>query len=236
MTAALALGIIGLALFDSTSFGTSLLPLWLLLIPGRVRVARMTAYLLTLGLSYFVAGVLVALGATRLLDALRGFLSQIPDASLAGAQIVGGLVLLTAGGLLLAKARRARNQPSTGAMLRWREQAMTAGSSAALIKLAVLAFAVEFATMVPYLAAIGMLSTADLSFPAVVGWIGAYCFIMMLPAVITTIVRVRAHDRVEPALERLDAWFSRNSPFLSGTAFTVIGILLVAGGARALIG
>lgn len=62
MAFSLALGIIGLALFDSTSFGTSLLPPWLLLMPGRVRVGRMTAYLITLGHSYLIAGVLVVLG------------------------------------------------------------------------------------------------------------------------------------------------------------------------------
>lgn len=229
MTASLALAIIGLALFDSTSFGTSLLPLWLLLLPGRVRVARMTAYLLTLGLSCFIAGVLVALGAARLLDTLSAFLSRIPDDSLAGAQIAGGLVLIAAGGLMLARARRTRDQPSTGTLMRWREQAMNAGSGGALIRLALLAFAVEFATMVPYLAAIGMLTTAGLSFPVVVGWIAAYCGIMILPAAIATLVRVRAHDRVEPTLEKLDSWFSRNSPVLSGTAFTLIGVLLVAG-------
>lgn len=229
MTASLALAIIGLALFDSTSLGTSLLPLWLLLLPGRVRVARMTAYLLTLGLSYFIAGVLVALGAARLLDTLSAFLSQIPDDSLAGAQIAGGLLLIAAGGLMLARARRARKQPSTGTLMRWREQAMTAGSGGALIRLALLAFAVEFATMVPYLAAIGMLTTAGLSFPVVVGWIAAYCGIMILPAAIATLVRVRAHDRVEPTLEKLDSWFSRNTPVLSGTAFALIGVLLVAG-------
>ncbi|MFL0460986.1 GAP family protein [Kytococcus sedentarius] len=231
----LALGIVGLALFDSTSFGTSLLPLWLLLLPGRVRVARMTAYLLTLGLSYFIAGVLVALGAAHLLDALGAFLSQIPDGSLAGAQITGGLVLLVVGGLMLARARRARGQPSTGALLRWREHAMTAGSAAALARLAALAFAVEFATMVPYLAAIGMLTTAELPLPAVVGWIAAYCLIMILPATVATLVRVRAHDRIEPALERLDSWLSRNSPVMSGTAFALIGAVLIADGVPVLI-
>lgn len=105
----------------------------------------MTAYLLTLGLSYFLAGVLVAMGAARLLDAASTLLSRLPDDSLAAARVVGGLVLLAAGAVMLIRARRTRDQPPTGALLRWREHAMTAGSVGALVRLAVLAFAVEFA-------------------------------------------------------------------------------------------
>lgn len=52
---------------------------------------------------------------------------------------------------------------------------------------------------------------------------------MVLPAAIATCIRVRAHDRVEPILVKLDTWFSRNGPVMSGTAFTLIGILLVGG-------
>lgn len=233
MTASLALAIIGLALIDSTSAGTSLLPLWLLLTPGRVRVARMAAYLSTLTASYFLAGVVVALGATRLLSALSALLSDVSPVYLASGQIAVGLMLVVAGGLMLRRAAKVRHRPAGGALLRWREQAMTVGTSGGLIKLALFAFAVEFATIVPYLAAIGMLTTAGLAFPAVVAWIAVYCLIMVLPAVIATLVRVRAHDRIEPALERLDTWLARNTPILSGTAFTVIGLVLVADAALA---
>lgn len=195
----------------------------------------MTAYLSTLVAAYFVAGVLVALGAAPLLEVLDEFLSQVPVATKAGAQIAGGVVLLAAGALLLSRARRMRHQPSTGRLIRWREQAMTADSSGALVKLAVLAFAVEFATMVPYVAAIGMLTAADLALPAVIGWVAVYCAIMIFPAAIATAIRVRAHDRVEPVLERLDAWLSRNSPVLSGSAFSLIGMVLIVDGCLALM-
>lgn len=231
MTVPLALTIVGLALFDSTSFGTSLLPLWLLLLPGRVQLGRMACYLLTIGFSYFIAGVLLALGAGRLLDAWGALLLELPHHSLATIQITVGLVVLGAGGLMLVKGRSSSNQPSTGAVLRWRKQAMTAGSSAALIRLAVLAFIVEFITMVPYLAAIGLLSTTGLSFSAITAWIAVYCTIMIAPAAIATFVRIHAHDRVTPTLGRLDTWLSRNGPIISGTTLTLIGSVAIANAA-----
>lgn len=234
MSGSQALALVGLALFDSTSFGTSLLPLWLLLVPGRVRLTRMAAYLSTLGLSYFAAGVLLALGAGRLLDAFEGYLSQIPDQTLAMAEAGVGLALLVVGGTMLLMARGGRRkQASAGSLLRWRTQAMTAGSAAALLRLAVLAFAIEFAAMVPYFAAIGMLAASRLSRPTVIACIGVYCLIMILPAVVATLVRVRAHDRIEPALMALDAWLTRNSPVLSGTTLALIGALALADGAVA---
>ncbi|WP_051260103.1 GAP family protein [Corynebacterium sputi] len=228
MTVSLALMIVGLALLDSTSFGTSLLPLWLLLLPGRIQLGRIACYLLTLGLSYFIAGVLLALGAERLLDDWGALLLELPHHSLAAIQITVGLVVLGAGGLMLAKGKSSPKQPSTGALLRWRKQAMTAGSSAALIRLAVLAFAVEFVTMVPYLAVIGLLSTTELSFSAITAWIAVYCAIMIAPAAIATFVRIHAHERVGPTLGRLDAWLSRNGPIISGATLTLIGTVAIA--------
>ncbi|MGW3352943.1 hypothetical protein ACWDA3_57460 [Nonomuraea rubra] len=52
MTAALALALAGLSLLDSTSFGTLLIPVWLLLTPGRLRTGQIFTYLATVALFY----------------------------------------------------------------------------------------------------------------------------------------------------------------------------------------
>lgn len=226
MTMSLALTFLGLALLDSTSFGTSLVPLWLLLVPGKVRAGRMAAYLLTLVAAYFIAGVLVAAGASRLINLVEAMFDGLPTIFPMLALLALGTLLAVVGGVLLFRAVGQRGLPATSKLLKWRSQAMTASSSAALTKLAALAFAVEFATMVPYLAAIGMLTQADLSWPAVVMWIAVYCLIMVLPAGVLTIVRVATHERIEPTLRRLDDWLGRYSTAISGTAFTLVGIVV----------
>lgn len=196
----------------------------------------MVAYLSTLVMSYFVAGVLIALGAARILEVLGDLLSRVPIAALGSVQIGLGLLLVGAGAVLLHRVSKHRHQSAGGALHRWREQALTAGSSAALMRLAILAFAVEFATMFPYLAAIGMLTTADMPFASVVAWIAVYCLIMVLPAAIATVVRVAAHHRVQPALSKLDSWLSQKSPILSGTVIAIIGSFLVIDATLALTG
>ena len=57
MDLALAASLAALALIDSTSFGTLLIPIWLLLAPGRVRAGRMLVYLGTIAVFYFAVGM-----------------------------------------------------------------------------------------------------------------------------------------------------------------------------------
>ena len=63
MTIELGGTLILLALVDSLSFGTLLIPLLFLMVPGRVRVARIVLYLATIALFYLVAGVAITWGA-----------------------------------------------------------------------------------------------------------------------------------------------------------------------------
>ena len=46
-----------LALIDSTSFGTLLIPLWFLLVPGRVRAHRVLVFLGTVAAFYLGVGI-----------------------------------------------------------------------------------------------------------------------------------------------------------------------------------
>lgn len=65
----------GLALVDSTSVGTLLIPLWLMLVPGPLRVRRMLLFLATVAGYYLLLGLALLAGATWLSDALAGFLT-----------------------------------------------------------------------------------------------------------------------------------------------------------------
>nr|BFF20805.1 hypothetical protein GCM10025730_43260 [Promicromonospora thailandica] len=67
---ALVGALVVLALVDSTSFGTLLIPVWLLMAPGRVRVGRMLLYLGSIAGFYALVGLAILLGADALGDTL----------------------------------------------------------------------------------------------------------------------------------------------------------------------
>lgn len=93
MSLELVLPLVGLALIDSTSFGTLLIPLWLMLAPGRLRVTRVLLFLGTVGLFYFALGLALLAGATALADGISAFLATPAGAWLQLALGVGLFVL-----------------------------------------------------------------------------------------------------------------------------------------------
>ncbi|WAP52178.1 GAP family protein [Arthrobacter sp. ATA002] len=61
-----------LALVDSTSFGTLLIPVWLLLAPGRLRPGRILLFLATVAVFYFAAGLAILFGAELVVENFGG--------------------------------------------------------------------------------------------------------------------------------------------------------------------
>ncbi|CAM3494411.1 GAP family protein [Occultella aeris] len=55
-----------LALIDSTSFGTLLIPIWLMLAPGRLRAQRVIVFVATVAVFYFGVGLALLAGASGL--------------------------------------------------------------------------------------------------------------------------------------------------------------------------
>ncbi|TMR07449.1 GAP family protein [Actinomadura soli] len=243
MSATLALALAGLGLLDSTSFGTLLIPIWLLLTPGRVRTGRILIYLATVAVFYFCVGVLLVLGADAALEAVRGALADVPPTQLRIAQLVLGLVVIVWSYRLEARARRRAGRP--GRLQRWRTAAMTGGAAEGeavggggvrgLMSLALVATSLEVVTMVPYLAAIGLIANADLTWQVTGGALAGYCAVMVLPAVLLGAVRIAAHARAEPVLRRINDWFTRNSAKALGWTVGGIGIGMALNAVIALI-
>jgi hypothetical protein len=246
-----------LALVDSTSFGTLLIPVWLLMTPGRVRVARMAVYLGTIVAFYFVVGIVLALGADVLADGFGDLFETRP------ARIVE---LLLGVGLVAYSFRIGRGaegeQPGQGRVLRWRARAMGAssetyappsgtplpddgahpvrdthpgvgvaaeprtGSVTALMGLALAAAAIELASMLPYLAAIGMLTRSDLGWPGTGLVLAGYCLVMVLPALVLMAGRILGGRLVEPLLDRLNTWLTKNAASTTAWVVGIVGFLL----------
>lgn len=103
-----------------------------------------------------------------------------------------------------------------------------------LVGLALTATTVELVAMLPYLAAIGLLSTAELSMTQGAGVLAGYCIVMIAPALLLLAARVALHDRISPALRALEAWLTRNSgQALAGVLF-LLGLYLVSGAVQTL--
>ena len=264
----LAGALVVLALIDSTSFGTLLIPVWLLMAPGRPRPARLLAYLGTVAGFYLAVGIAVMLGAGALLDRYGDVLDSRPVMLL---QLALGVFLFAISWRFdgkKAEARAARQGAKPGRLVRWRARALgiesaagaestastasTAGTTTPdgavagllpgtvptstvaapnasllpLLGLALGAVALEVGTMLPYLAAIGLITTSDLGTGTSVGVLAAYCVVMVLPALLLLGGRLAAARFVEPLLARLERWLSRNAADLTGWALGILGVLL----------
>lgn len=196
-----------LALVDSTSFGTLLIPIWLLMHPGSVRSGRVLVFLGTVAAFYFAVGVAVTLGADAFLPQIRNVLDARPAQ---WAQLVIGVALFFWSFRLDRK-----NKPASGGdgrLHRWRERAMADDRGITpLAALALAAAVAEVTTMLPYLGAIGLLTTSALPAAQITVVMAGYCLVMIAPALVLLSVRLTAGHRVIPVLTRLSDWIARSN-------------------------
>ncbi len=229
MTAALAGSLVALALIDSTSFGTLLVPLWFLAAPGRVAVGRVLLFLATVAGAYLLVGVALVTGAGALAGTFGG-LADSPAA--AWAQLVVGVGLLLTG--ILLPTRRGEG---SGRVARWRERALDGtggatgsrgpGAAVGLMTLSVTAVALELPTMLPYLAATGLITASGLGWAQSAVVLAGYCLVMVAPALVLLAARVLARRWVEPVLTRLSAWMERGSGETLAWVLAIVGVLLI---------
>lgn len=223
-----------LALVDSTSVGTLVLPVWFLLVPGRVRIGRILLFLGTVAAFYLVLGIALTLGAGVLLEPVADAVDTTAGRVV---RLVVGVVLVVLGLTIepwtragKERKRAARAARGPGRLARLRDAARGDGPRGAVVVLGVTAAGIEAASMVPYLAAIALLTTAGLALAPTVAVLAGYCLVMVLPALVLIAVRTALGDRLTPALARLEGWLTRNSAETLAWLLFLLG-LYVAGGA-----
>ncbi|WP_181449216.1 GAP family protein [Nonomuraea aridisoli] len=158
-------------------------------------------YLGSVAIAYFVTGVLLMLG-------LGAVLPLVDDTVRAWGQGVLGAALVV--GSYLIPGRNPGRTPGSLTM-----------RSMVLLGLGTWLF--EFATAVPYFAAIGIMTMAGLS---AVQWsplLGAYVTIMVIPGVVLLLAWAALDDRTR---ERFERWRTRLS---SGSRTTLSWIVGIAG-------
>lgn len=225
----LALPLVALALVDSLSFGTLLIPIWLLLAPGRLRPSRVLIFLGTVAAFYFVLGLLLSAGAvTFLADA-----EFLASPWVGRAQFVAGVALLVGSFFIGGKPQKDAEEATTaspGRLVRWRSRAMEQGGGpgalGSLIALALTAAVLEVATMLPYLAAVGLLSGSELDSAGRAMALAAYCVVMVLPALVLLVARILARRLIEPLLGRLADWMTREGAETTAWIVGIVGFLI----------
>lgn len=227
--------LVALALIDSTSFGTLLIPLWLMLVPGRPRPGRIVLFLGTVAAFYLLLGMALLLGASMLLDMLQAAGDSQP---LRIAQLGAGIGLMALGARMepwtkagkgRRAARRAAKQARTGPSLFVRMRGYATDASApvgAVVVFALTAAVIEAASMIPYLAAIGLLTASELSLLGRGVVLFGYCLVMITPALLLLVARLFLHDYVSPVLKKLEALLSRHTNGAMAWVVFLVGLAL----------
>ncbi len=225
MDPATLLGLAGLALVDSTSIGTLLIPLWMLLAP-RLRTSRFLLYVATVAAFYFAVGVVLVLGAST---AQRAFAGAGDSAAVNWAQLVIGVGLFVLSFWFEPK-RVERRRLRTGRpdpVVRWHERVTgDSGSPAATMTLGIAAAGLEVMTMLPYLAAVALISAAGLGAPQWSLVLLGYVLVMVAPALVLLLVRAVAFNAARPALERFSNWMSKHTAGALSWILAIVGVLL----------
>ncbi len=257
----LPLSLAVLALIDGLSVGTLLIPVFLLLNPGRVRAGRILLYLVTIAAFYLVIGLLFLWGLVNLVDVAADFLAS--PAGLVIRLVVGASLLITAFVMPTGSSSGSREKAAAtahlgasstgltppaaavppdaassappGRITRWRERLLDPSTrGTAVMGVAIAAGLVEVATMLPYIVAMTMLADAGVGTPLRVLSLVGYCVLMILPALILLVLRVVAARLVQRPLERFAAWMERNGAENTAWIIGIIGFLIARSAATEL--
>jgi hypothetical protein len=233
-----------LALVDSTSFGTLLIPLWLMSVPGRPRPGRIVLFLGTVAAFYLLLGIALLLGSSMLLDTLRETGNSQP---IRIAQLVVGIGFM-AHGVRMAPwtkagkeprvSRRAEKLARTGPSLLMRMRGHATDASApvgAVFVFALTAAAIEAASMIPYLAAIGFLTASELSLVGRSVALFGYCLLMITPALLLLAARLSLYCYASPILTKLEASLSCNSNEAIAWWISLVGLYMAVDSLNALV-
>lgn len=243
MTSNPELSLLILALIDSTSIGTLVIPLWLLLRGRREAIAKVLAYLLVIAGFYWVIGLLLRSGLLLIDPGIfqhRFF--RLAGMAVGALMIIWALTYRTdaqkeasARKQTIAHSGAAPGTPApspadaTGQVpRRLRSRLGTAlDTRTGLIALALFAGLLELPTMLPYLAAVGVMQGAGwgtgLQLLALIG----YCLVMIVPALVLVGARALAGPRIEAWMQKMGAKASAYAQETLGWVVGIGGYLLI---------
>ncbi|MBP2475879.1 cytochrome c biogenesis protein CcdA [Crossiella equi] len=210
----LVLSVLGLAALDSVNPSVLGVTLFLLLRGGRVAV-RVLVYLSAVAGTYLVLGVLLMLG-----------LGSLPPGSLQGPVAYGvtgvlGLAVFVWSWVDSARDKRAPDRHAGKA-------SRLPGSDRlpALFALGVVVSVLEFSTALPFLAAIGLMTTNGLAVTAWLPLLLVYVVIMVLPELVLLAVHRLLGERARARLDRWREKLSANARKSIQWILAIVGFVL----------
>ncbi|SDT71683.1 GAP family protein [Jiangella sp. DSM 45060] len=214
------LPVYGLALLDTMSPATIGISIYLLLTAGARTPRLLFSYLATVTLFYFVLGtaLMTGLGAVvdSLGDAANSRTAYLIQAGVGAALFIGAWFVPT----------KTKDDDGGGPSGRRERRAGRAQTVPAAVGLGVTTGLLEGATALPYLAAIGIMTSNELSPAQWAPLLAGYNVIMVLPGVLLFVVWRVAGDRVRARLERFRDWLQANSAETLSWIMGIAGFLL----------
>lgn len=216
--------VLPLALLDTVSISTLVIPLWFLMTPHRLRYRNVFLYLFLVATGYLLLGLLLMSGLSAARDQVQTAMdSAAADLTLA---VVGvSLLLFAAWYGLISRSRGFGERRLT----RWRDAAVGESSSfKGVLAVALTSVTLEIATMFPYLVAIDTLDKSGHSWITRALVLGLYCLVMIAPAALATTARMMSGTALTPALARINDWFRRNEREDTAWLLAIVGVLIVS--------
>lgn len=217
------LPVYGLALLDTLSPATIGISIYLLLTAGPRTARLLFSYLATVALFYFVLGTALMAGfgaaADSLGDAVNGRTAYLVQAGIGAALFIGCWFVPT--------KKKDDGDGAAPAAGRRERRAGRAQTVPAMVGLGVTTGLLEAATALPYLAAIGLMTSAGLNPAQWAPLLAGYNVIMVLPGVLLFLVWRVAGERVRSRFERFRDWLRASSGETLAWIMGIAGVLLV---------
>lgn len=221
------LGLLVLALVDSTSMGTLVIPVILLVVGegGARRVAgRTLLFLAVIGVFYLLLGIALLAGLLPLIESF-GHLLASPPVMVVLAVI--GVLLVVYSFRIDPKAVAKRGGDPEASARKWTRRARHAsGRPAVLIGLALTAGLIEAASMIPYLAAMGIIVESGVGLAGGIPILAVYCAVMIVPGAVLCGIRAVLGDRADSFLDRAHEWAVKNATSAFSWAVGIIGVII----------
>ncbi|GGG08924.1 GAP family protein [Paenibacillus aceti] len=207
------LGMIGgLALLDTLSPATLGVTVYLLLSEKERLGSRLMIYLVTVAAFYFAVGFALMLGLDKLLSTLSSILEH---RSISWTMMIIGTILFIASFFCPTSKKKRTDLPRPKSK-----------SKAAMIALGFTTSVVEVGMALPYFAAIGLMTAANLPAYQWLTILGGYNFIMILPPLVLFILHALFGRVMQRPLERLRIKLSNTGSALSWI-MCIVGLILI---------
>ncbi|MHC2831899.1 GAP family protein [Bacillus sp. F9_6S_D1_P_5] len=201
----------GLAILDTLSPTTIGVTIYLLLTDNESLTKRLFVYLLTVAGCYFAVGVSLMLGFDFLFEIISGvFQNQIVSWTL----FIIGALLFIASFYIPPKKNSKLPSPKSNSIL-------------SMIALGFTTTLIEAGTAFPYFAAIGILTTSNLSWVEWSSILAGYNFIMVLPSLVLFLFYLLFGRWMQKPLERLRMKIANHSGSALSWIMCIVGLLLI---------